>query len=65
MDGAVIFFFVLAFILVAFAVGGLIAVTKAKPEGDPDRTGSLQQRLIDINKVPDPKGRGTVWTPSE
>lgn len=71
MDGAVIFFFVLAGIILAFTITALVSVhrsTKALNEDgspEPRSVGSFQQRLIEINRVPDPKGRGTIWTPTE
>lgn len=67
MDGAVIFFFVLAAVILAVVISALRAVSKAPETGDPSLgpVGRFQQKLIDINKVPHPKGKGTLWTPSE
>lgn len=68
MDGAVIFFFVIAAALVAFTILALVSVSRAETSTDDTKVGAVgrfQQKLIDINKVPDPKGRGTIWTPSE
>ena len=71
MDGAIIFFFVLATIIVAFTITALVSVSRATDaladEGDPKLgpVARFQQKLIDINKVPHPKGKGTLWTPSE
>lgn len=58
---------VIALALVAFVIHALVSVSRA--DGEPIESAGVvanfKQRLIDINKVPDPKGRGTVWTPSE
>lgn len=66
MDGAVIFFFVLAALIVGFVVWALVSVTRSTGgESSGDTTGNFQQKLIDINKVPHPEGKGTVWVPSD
>lgn len=58
---------VLALGLVAFVASVLVSVTRSgdEPVESKGLIADFQQKLIDINKVPDPKGRGTVWTPSE
>lgn len=69
MDGAIIFYLVLATLLVVFAIAGMISVARSTKNADiPIQEGSgkisaFKQKLIDINKVPHPKGKGTLWLP--
>lgn len=75
MDGAIIFYFVLAAIILAFTITALVSVSLGHKELNDDKSDgpgakayekpSFRQRLIDINKVPHPQGKGTLWTPSE
>lgn len=75
MDGAIIFYFVLAAIILAVTITALVSVsTSANKHEKSDGPGakavigpidSFKQNLIDINKVPHPKGKGTLWVPSE